>query len=457
MLMNPARRLPFVFDRFPGPILSSLGLCALIGCAASSAPPTVSPEEIPELEARVARSPRDGELLLRYSAALFTANQCDSAMAVGRRGMELKPDHALGPLVIGPCLEQAGRADEAIELYSWFGQTYPRSAGAPAVRARELLARRNLATQVAREAVARENELTAQAPDPQVVAVLPLTIAGDSVYQPLSRGLAQMIMSDLALIRTFRMVERLQLGALLDELELGQTERVDPQTAARVGHLVRAGRMVQGLANIPNEQQVRLEASVVLATSEVTTPNAVTGRFRDLLQLEKQLVVAIAGGLGYQLSDAERELVLENGTRSLAAFLAYSRGLEAEELGNYALAAQHFGEAVRADPNFREAQVRREASVAAPQVQQASSGEVTTLAATTVAEPILVDPTTDALRGVVGDLAATHTEQTTESASESVDVASRTSSSTLITDPPPPDVVPPSGITATIRIIFRIP
>jgi tetratricopeptide (TPR) repeat protein len=378
-------------------------------------------------------------------------------MVVGRRGMELTPNHALGPLVVGPCLEQAGRTNEAIELYTWFTQSYADSPGVPAVRARELLARRNLATQTAREAVARESELTSQQPDPQVVAVLPLAIAGDSVYQPLSRGLAQMIMSDLALIRTFRLVERLQLGALLDELELGQTERVDPATAARVGHLVRAGRMVQGLANIPNEQQVRLEASVVLSSSEVTNPEAVTGRFRDLLQLEKQLVVAIAGGLGYQLSEAERQLVLENGTRNLAAFLAYSRGLEAEEMGNYALAAQHFTEAVRADPNFRDAQVRRETAVAAPQVQQASAGQVTTLAATTVAEPVFFEPTTDALRGVVGDLAPTHTEQTTETVSESVDVAARTSSLTPITDPLPPEVVPPIGITATIRIIFRIP
>src|SRR5207244_643443 len=83
---------------------------------------------------------------------------------------------------------------------------------------------------------------------------LPLVIAGDSGVQPLSRGLAELIATDLAYIRTLRLLERLQIGMLLDELKLGRSDRVDPATAARVGRLLRAERLVQGTATLPRRR-----------------------------------------------------------------------------------------------------------------------------------------------------------------------------------------------------------
>ncbi len=430
-------------------------------CAPAANIAEVSPEELPALEAQVSQRPADGDLLLRYAAALFSAGQCDSATAMATRGNQFSPANAIGPLVRGPCLEQQGRYEDAIAMYARFAAEQPRSRGLSAVRARELLARRAGATQSARDAIAREAELTSQEPDPQVIAVLPLAISGDSSYQPLSRGLAQMIMSDLSLLRTFRLVERLQLGALMEELQLGGSARVDTETAARLGYLVSAGRMVQGLADIPNEQNMRLEGSVVLSDGTVTSPHSVQGPFRNLIQMEKELVIVMAVQLGYRLSEAERQLILENGTRNLTAFLAYSRGLEAQELGNYASAAVHFGDAVQADPSFQEARTRQEASQAAPAVQQSSPGQVTTLAAAPGGGPDDVGPVTDAaagaVQGALGDLAATHTEKTTESANDVATVASKNATQTTASEPPPPDITPPPGVTTTIRIVFRLP
>src|SRR5205823_2112950 len=54
-------------------------------------------------------------------------------------------------------------------------------------------------------ALAREAELALAPPEPATVAVLPLVIAGDSGVQPLSRGLAELIATDLAYIRTLRL------------------------------------------------------------------------------------------------------------------------------------------------------------------------------------------------------------------------------------------------------------
>ena len=41
--------------------------------------------------------------------------------------------------------------------------------------------------------------------------------------------------------------------------------------------------------------------------------------------MEKELALQVAAGLGYQLTEAERQRILENQPGSLAAFLAFSQ------------------------------------------------------------------------------------------------------------------------------------
>lgn len=439
-----------------------VALCAglAVGCGLGRAS-EVSPAEIPALEQQLAEKPGDGALLLRYAAALYSAERCDSAMVVARAGMTRRPQDALGPLVLGQCLEQGGNYDHAIDIYRGYLNEHPRERGSAPVRTREMFAVRARATAQARAALARESEQAQVAGDPQVVAVLPLQIVGDSQYQPLSRGLAQMLTSDLGLLRTFRMVERLQLGALLDEMRLGQRENVDQNTAARVGRLLQAGRMVQGTAAIPDDGDTRLEASVVLSSGEITSPTSRSGRLRDLLDLEKEVVVGIASQLGYTLSEAERQLILENGTRNLAAFLAYSRGLVAEDMGDYSAAAAHFGEAVRADPNFQAARDGFQANEVAPVVEAATATEITVTAEAPTAEPdallggsIPPDVTGSAISSTLGDIAATQSEHASQ-LSDQTETNTRATGSTIAVNDPV-EVITQTTI-GVIRIVFRLP
>jgi len=327
-----------------------------------------------------ARTPQPGKVTpLRHGAALAAAGRCDSAVVVARAALQLEPDNVLGPLVIGACQEQADRYHEAVATYSDFAAQHPNARGVAALRAKAQLALRAAAERTARQALAREAELALQPPQPGTVAVLPLVIAGDSSVQPLSRGLAELITTDLAYIRTLRLLERLQIGMLLDELKLGQSERVDPATAARVGRLLRAERLVQGTATIPPRGPVQLSATVVTGTGVVRPVGQVTGPFRKLLDLEKQVVFDLAAQLGLDLTQAEREQILRQGPKSLAAFLAYSRGLEAMDRGDYDAAARHFRSAAQADPSFQAARDGQQAATAATVVELATGGEIVTV------------------------------------------------------------------------------
>ncbi len=324
-----------------------------------------------------ARTPEPGRVTpLRRGAALAAAGRCDSAVVVARAALALEPDNVLGPLVIGACQEQADRYDEAVATYSDFAAQHPNARGVAALRAKAQLALRAAAERTARQALAREAQLALQPPQPATVAVLPLVIAGDSSVQPLSRGLAELITTDLAYIRTLRLLERLQIAMLLDELKLGQSERVDPATAARVGRLLRAERLVQGTAMIPPRGPVQLSATVVTGTGVVRPVGQVTGPFAKLLDLEKQLVFDLAAQLGLELTQAEREQILRQGPKSLAAFLVYSRGLEAMDRGDYGAAARHFRSAAQADPSFQAARDGQQAATAAPAAELATGGEI---------------------------------------------------------------------------------
>jgi TolB-like protein len=292
-------------------------------------------------------------------------------------------------LVLGGCQEKDGRYDLAFATYTDFAAQHPQARGVSAVRAKALLALRTQAEQTARQALASESTLTSLPPEPSTLAVLPVTISagGDSTFQPLSRGLAELITSDLALVRTLRLLERVQIGALLDELKLGQSQRGDPNTAARVGRLLRAERMVQGVASITMNGPVRLTASVVRGDGTVRSGAEANGTFKALLDLEKQLVFSLATQLGIQLTDAERQRILRQGPRNLAAFLAYSQGLDALARGDYRAASVAFSAAVRADPNFQEAHEQQQAAEAAPAVQ--AGGDVVSVvdAANAAQEP----------------------------------------------------------------------
>jgi TolB-like protein len=351
-------------------------------------------------------------------------------------------------MVVGKCQEQDGRFDLAYATYADFARRYPEARGLSGVRALAELALRAQATQNAKLALARESTLTTLAPEPATLAVLPLTIAGDSSLQPLSRGLAELLTTDLALVRNLRLLERVQIGTLLDELKLGASGRADPATAARVGRLLRAERMVQGVAAITENGPVRMSATVVRGNGQVRTGAQANGTFRQLLEVEKQLVFSIAIQLGIEVTDAERQRILRQGPRSLAAFLAYSEGLGAMDRGDYRAAATAFNSAVRADPSFSAAREQQQAAAAAPSVQ-ASGGDLITMVNTVADIAVPAEPAS------LGAL-----QQATTDVSQTIgDVTGQTGATTVTGNPTTEskginNIVQASGV---IRIIFKLP
>lgn len=444
------------------PAMACLGLVAVI-CSACAArgPGPVSPGEIPALQQQLERDPADAASMLRLSAALFADDRCDEALPLVRRARELRSRDVLGVLVEGQCLERMAQHAEAVEAYEAWLATSPDAPGAAAVRGRSHTAQRALAVVQARRALEDETRLSDAPGEPTTIAVLPLLVTGDATYEPLSIGLAALITADLNLLDRFRLVERLQIDALLAELALAESERVDPATSARIGSLVRAGRIVQGTASFESGGAARLEASVVADAGNVTVTDAATGTLDGLLRMEKELVIGLAERLGPPLTLAERTRVLDNGTQNLLAFLAWSRGLDAELRGAWDAAAAHYGAAVQADPTFTQAHQRRSIAVAADVVASAAPEDVTVVAAE--ADAAVADAQVavtagpgGALANAVTDIAATSMERLTAA----VGGPSANHQLVLVTSTPATDPAPGVErlpVDVIIRILIPIP
>ncbi len=215
----------------------------------------------------------------------------------------------------------------------------------------------------AREMIASEAALSGRGVDPKAVAVSPFQNLGTPVYAPLSKGLAEMVITDLSKVKTLKVVERIRIQALIDELKLAQSGLVDAQVAPRLGGLVGAGKIATGSfldrpadASAAKEEEMRLNAAVAETQSGlVSAPHEAVGPLAQFYLLEKKLVFKLLCDLGTcpeSLDAATRAAVETVHTKELKAFLRYSQGLDFLDRRQYKQAYDAFFQALEIDPEF---------------------------------------------------------------------------------------------------------
>lgn len=256
-------------------------------------------------------------------------------------------------IYLGRAQEARGRLSEAEASYQAAGRLSPsRSQRAELDRQLASLGRARLASE-ARAAIAREATLAPDTAQPNTIAVLPWTFIGTDVsLAPLSVGLAHLVMTDLSKISGLTLVERERIQVMLDEMAMAGEGRVDQGTAARAGRLLRASRVLQGVVRQTGDG-VRLEAAVVRTSDGMVEAAGGAGdRLNRLFALEKTVVLDLVNQMGLPLTPGERRALSERPTEDLQAFLAFSRGLQAEASGDYRSATRLFAWAADRDPAF---------------------------------------------------------------------------------------------------------
>jgi tetratricopeptide (TPR) repeat protein len=337
----------------------AFALALLMGGCASSGPsfsedPADYEDEVAELQARLSDNPSDGEALRDLGQIYMQTGRPNRAYDTLKSAYARLPNDPKTLFYLGMATESVGRTGAALELFAQYDRVPSDSRYRELMEGRyEWLVRQQARAEI-RSMMVREAELSEQNISRSILAVLPLNYRGvNARYEPLGRGLAEMLITDLANVGDLRVVERVRLQAILNEVEFGQTDYVDPSTAPRVGRLLGAGRLAGGSYRVSESENIRMDMTVVELDAD-TTPSVPTqtGDLTDLFALQKDLVLALLDALNVTLTSEERAAISAPPTESLESFLAFSRGLLDEDSGNFEAAAKHYREAADIDPGF---------------------------------------------------------------------------------------------------------
>lgn len=210
------------------------------------------------------------------------------------------------------------------------------------------------ARQWAKDAVAQEQSIT---PAPNTVAVLYFhNRSNNPQLDPLQKGFAFLLMTDLATVENIRLVERVKLQALVEELDLGASGLVEKDTAPRVGKLLGASYLVGGdlQGGKASELGVQSDLLQVKDQNSLGKPSA-EGQLDQVFDLEKQILFGLIDLLKVKLTPQQKERLKKPLTTNYQAFVSLCQGLEASDRGNYSGAAADYQRALTLDPQFQPA------------------------------------------------------------------------------------------------------
>jgi TolB-like protein len=194
----------------------------------------------------------------------------------------------------------------------------------------------------------------------------------DLDYNALGKGIADMLISDLAGGGTMRLVDREHMQRVLQEQDMAGARRVDPETAVRLGKIVGARYFMTGSVLVDASRTMVLTVHIVDTETSVLLPwtAKIQGKSDEALRLIADLGERINSGLKLpQLAPrpAEASTGTANprpGDRQVSAqdkyraFYLVSRSIEEQDKKNYPAAMALLREALDVYPDYDRARTR---------------------------------------------------------------------------------------------------
>jgi TolB-like protein len=201
------------------------------------------------------------------------------------------------------------------------------------------------------------------------VAVLPFVNSAigssNDELAPLSKGIADLLIIELAQNPGIRMVERENIQKLLDEQDLARDGRVDDATAARIGKLLGAKHMVTGsfITDRSGTMVITLK-SIDAETGRIEWTHMDRDKTDNFLALVAKVGATANSGLKLpELTPAARQTSQAKAEKQkkvpFQAVMMYSRAINAQDAGNRAEAITLFNQTIERFPDFEDAKTAK--------------------------------------------------------------------------------------------------
>jgi len=219
----------------------------------------------------------------------------------------------------------------------------------------------------------------AQEPAKRTIAILDFnnnSIVDRERLEPLSKGLADILITEISAIDAFRVVERDKLREVVMELEFGQSELVDPSTAQKMGKLLGAQNLLFGGFVHSSGDNIRIDVRIVeVETGRTIKAVEQRGELDELFELVEELSADITEFFAVELTAADRKRQSERAhAESFDATLTYSQAIDYEDLARqyeaqgkidqakamYGKALEVLSKTLSASPDFKDAAKKAE-------------------------------------------------------------------------------------------------
>ncbi|HVZ47379.1 MAG TPA: CsgG/HfaB family protein [Gemmatimonadaceae bacterium] len=331
-----------------------------------------------KLEQRVARDPNSAKAQRALGVKYFELKRFGEAKAALDKARAMDPKDGVSALYAGMSAEALNDFAGARDAYSKYLEVGKSKATKKQINERLVAMARDELKAQAKQAVANEARLRGVQSPSTTVAVLPFHCAcTDTALKPLERGMADLVVTDLARASALKVLERDRMQAIVDEIKLSQTAQADPATATRAGKLIAAGSILTGQIVAGGGTQMNLAGAVVnTTTSQPTATPTADGTINAIFDTERKFVLDVFREMNVTLTPDEAKAFEQRRVPSFQAFLAYSRGLMAEDDGRLDDAIALFESARSLDPGFGAALQRAQSAAAAKNGAQVSSASV---------------------------------------------------------------------------------
>ncbi|MDZ7269047.1 MAG: tetratricopeptide repeat protein [candidate division KSB1 bacterium] len=176
----------------------------------------------------------------------------------------------------------------------------------------------------------------------------------------LGKGLADLLITNLATLTKLKVVERERIQFILEEIQRSEATvqgqpLVNPDFAVRVGKLLGAQSVLIG-SFMKLEKKLRIDVRLVKTeTSEIIKTDFVEGPPDEVLDLAKKLALKVSENLDVAVNKVEEENLerLRHKEIPLEAAMAYSEALNMLDQGRYQEAQAMLTKTLKLAPSFK--------------------------------------------------------------------------------------------------------
>ena len=335
-------------------------------------------EAIALARVNLAQTPHDPLFLKYLGIGLYNKKYYGEAVPFFERSLAIDPEDDQAVYYLASSYEAIVEYAKAIQFYRRYKELTVFGEYKDIVDARIKFLYRQQMQIEAKRALIEESQLDVASVPTNTIAILYFENKGNMrTLDPLQKGIADMMITDFSKVRSVKVVERLRLQKLMEELNFGESGLVDERTAPRLGKLLGAFRLVKGTFFDLTSEKLRIDAFVAQTRSgQLDGVTDISGNMKEFFRLEKELVFNILHELKIKITDEERESILEVPTENFFAFLQYSEGMDFEDKGMYAQAVQSYSNAVQSDPNFSQAKSSLAAAQKTQEIMGAGAGSM---------------------------------------------------------------------------------